>query len=173
MKRIRIYVDMDDTMFDYKGALVSARKRVPTQHFPQAQMDFFRKLEPIDGAIQSVKSLAEHYDVWILSRPSHLNPLSYTEKRLCIEDHLGIEWCNRLILCPDKSLMRGDFLIDDVPWPDFEGTQILFGGDPAVKQKSENLIDRLLRFPYRKRTYDKIDWRYIMEVWFSSAQRKF
>jgi len=123
-----VYVDMDDTICDFTVAYMAARQRVPDQKYPQAQMDFFRKLEPIQGAVAGMNVLhnSGRYDVWILTKPSVLNPLCYTEKRLWVEDHLGIEWCKRLILCPDKGLMRGDFLVDDKLWSDFEGTQILF-----------------------------------------------
>lgn len=120
---------MDDTLCNFTGASESAKRKFPAQQFPQAQMDFFRKLDPIDDAIPSIQLLGEYYDVWILSRPSYMNPLCYTEKRLWVEDHLGLEWCKKLILCPDKSLLKGEWLIDDVAWPEFEGTQILFGGE--------------------------------------------
>ena len=123
----RIYVDMDDTLCDFMGAQSRARMKTPTQMFPQAQMDFFRKLEPLQGAIEGMKYLNKHYDVWILTRPSIYNPLCYTEKRLWVEDHLGIDFCHKLILCPDKALLRGDILIDDQKWEHFEGQQLVFG----------------------------------------------
>jgi len=126
-RRERIYVDLDDTLCKFTDASDKAKAKVPGQKFPQAQMDFYRKLEPIRNAVHAMNKLAEHYDVWILSRPSYLNPLCYTEKRLWVEDHLGIDWCERLILCSDKSLLKGDWLIDDVDWPGFEGKQIKFG----------------------------------------------
>lgn len=139
----RVYVDMDDVLADY---LTEWRRRVgnkPAQGFPQAEVDFFRSLEPIPGAIEGIKTLAEHYDTWILTRPSVYNPMSYTEKRLWVEDHLGFEWCERLILCPDKKLVIGDYLVDDMPWPEFQGEQLQFGARVNV--------DRV------------IDWGYVLE----------
>ena len=50
---------------------------------------------------------------YILTAPSLYNPLSYTEKRLWVEDHLGFAWVKRLIISPDKSLLIGDVLVDD------------------------------------------------------------
>jgi len=141
----RVYVDMDDTLCNFTGARKEALKKVPGQQFPQAQMDFFRKLEPIDDAISSILTLATRYDVWILTRPSYINPLCYTEKRLWVEDHLGLEWCNKLILCPDKSLLKGDILIDDVEWPEFEGDQILFG--QGMHATWEGVIKNLMPLP--------------------------
>lgn len=123
-----VYVDMDDTLCDFTGAYCVALDKNPGIIYPQSQFDFFRKLDPSPLALDAMEILTNRgYDVWILTRPSILNPSCYTEKRLWVEDHLGIEWCKKLIICPDKSLVKGDFLIDDHEWPGFEGEQILFG----------------------------------------------
>lgn len=122
-----MYVDMDDTICDFTSEYTRMREKVPGISWPQSQYGFFVNLEPIEDAVISLTVLQAHYDVWILTRPSVLNPLCYTEKRMWIENHLGLEWCHKLILCPDKSLLKGDILIDDVLWKDFEGEQILFG----------------------------------------------
>jgi 5'-nucleotidase len=70
-------------------------------------------------------------DVHILTAPSIYNPLCYTEKRLWVEDHLGFDAVNRLIIAPDKSLLRGDVLIDDQAegrgQDCFKGSLMLFG----------------------------------------------
>ena len=132
---MRVYVDMDDVLCDWMRAYDEARERVPGQKYPQAQMDFFRKLKPLPNAITGINLLKKRgHDVWILTKPSYMNPLCYTEKRLWVEDHLGLEWCDRLILCPDKSLLKGDVLIDDTPWPGFEGQQLLFSRQNPVEE---------------------------------------
>lgn len=124
----RIYVDMDDTLCDFRGAYQRDRYGKYCTAFPQSQHNFFRTLQPINGAVHLVKAIAElGYDVWILTRPSTINRLCYTEKADWVFEHLGQEWVDKLILCPDKSLLKGDLLIDDVSWPGFEGKQILFG----------------------------------------------
>lgn len=128
MKKSRIYIDMDDTICNFTEAYREQLNKCPKQKYPQSQVNFFRKLKPLTGAIDAMRLLKEKgHDVWILTRPSVLNPLCYMEKRIWVEDNLGIEWCERLIICPDKSLVKGDFLIDDNQWPDFEGEQLLFG----------------------------------------------
>jgi 5'-nucleotidase len=105
-----VYVDMDDTLCDFTGAYRVALDKNPGIIYPQSQFDFFRKLDPLPLALDAMEILTNRgYDVWILTRPSILNPSCYTEKRLWVEDHLGIEWCNKLIICPDKSLVKGDF----------------------------------------------------------------
>lgn len=127
MRKDVIYVDMDDTICDFSGAAKQALIDEPNILYPQSQYGFFTSLEPIKGAIVTLNMLALRYDVWILTRPSVLNPLCYTEKRVWVEKHLGLDWCHKLIMCPDKSLLRGDYLIDDVVWPGFVGKQYRFG----------------------------------------------
>lgn len=134
-----ICIDLDDTLCNFKKSFWKNRGKEPGIKYPQLQYKFFEKLEPIDGAIESFKLLTEHFEVFILSKPSVLNPLSYTEKRVWVEEHLGIEFCERLILSCDKTLIRCDYLIDDVKQkgvlePQFE--HIMFGSDKFPDWKS-------------------------------------
>jgi 5'(3')-deoxyribonucleotidase len=124
--RSRVYIDMDNVLCDFRKAWLDARKREPHVDFPQSKYGFFLNLEPMKGAIQAVNDLILYHDIWILTAPSVMNPLCYTEKRLWIEKHFGIEMCYRLIISPDKSLFYGDYLIDDIDH-DFAGTHIKFG----------------------------------------------
>lgn len=123
----RIYVDMDDTLCHFERGFDKERVSNPAQPFPQSQWGFFLGLEPIDGAIDGFRKLEEKYDVWILTRPSTKNLNCYTEKAKWILDHLGQDIVDKLILCPDKALLKGDYLIDDKIWSGFEGEQIHFG----------------------------------------------
>ena len=133
---ITIYVDMDDTLCDFVGQSERDRLANPAIRFPQATYGFFRKLKPLPNAIDSVHELEKMgYDVWILTRPSVLNPMCYTDKRVWVEEHLGMEFCEKLILCPDKARVGdiGDYLIDDWCWEGFKGEQIHFGyGDTST-----------------------------------------
>ena len=63
---------------------------------PQTTYGFYTSLPPIPGAIETYKWLEENYDVCILTRPSYWNPLCYTEKRVWVENHLGLETCRKL-----------------------------------------------------------------------------
>jgi len=54
-----------------------------------------------------------NFDPYILTAPSTKNPMSYTEKRVWVEKHLGMEMVERLIISPNKSLLKGHYLIDD------------------------------------------------------------
>jgi len=114
MKKI-VYLDMDDVLCQYTTAFQQAIKENPAIQYPQSQYDFFRKLSPVKDALSSVQFLRQEpiFDVYILTAPSVKNPLCYTEKRLWVEDHLGFEMVNRLIISPNKGLSQGDYLIDD------------------------------------------------------------
>lgn len=120
---------MDDTICHYANAHKAALEANPAIQFPQSQYGFYLGLKPIDRAIWWLNKLTEYYDVWILTRPSIKNPLCYIEKRVWVEQHLGMPFCEKLIICPEKGLLRGDYLVDDFPWPTFQGEQILFGSE--------------------------------------------
>lgn len=122
---------MDDVLADFNKSYLAKIKSTPSILYPQSGYGFFRGLEPIDGAIDAMKSLSIKYNVFILTAPSEMNPLCYTEKRLWVEDHLGYNWVSKLIISPDKSLFIGDYLIDDNPsskgQDKFKGELLLFG----------------------------------------------
>tara|TARA_Y100001001_G_scaffold156989_1_gene174496 strand:+ start:20252 stop:20695 length:444 start_codon:yes stop_codon:yes gene_type:complete len=128
-----VYIDMDDTLCDFEGAFSEALKTNPTVRYPQSQYRFFANLRPIEGAIEAVKSLvdSDEYDPYILSAPSTKNPFSYAEKREWIELYFGYDFCEKLILCGHKGLLKGDLLIDDNHEGKgqdlFEGELIQFG----------------------------------------------
>lgn len=114
-----LYIDMDDVMCDFTGSYRSYRHTHPHVAFPQSIPGFFVNLKPIEGAIEAVRKLREcgNFDVYVLTAPSTRNPLSYMEKRIWIENQFGYEFTHNLIICANKGLLRGDFLIDD----NFEG----------------------------------------------------
>ncbi len=141
MKKI-IYIDMDGVLCDYQSAFDKALQQNPKIAFPQSQFDFYRKLQPIENAIETVHLLLqrEDFDIYILTAPSIYNPLSYTEKRMWIEDYFGIEMVERLIISPNKALLKGDYLIDDIKegrgQENFEGKLIHFGSEDFSNWKA-------------------------------------
>ncbi len=110
---------MDDVLCDYTGAMNRCRETNPAQTLPQSQIDFYRNLVPFPDAVAAFKSMmtekqyGDLIDPWILTAPSLKNPLSYTEKRIWTELHLGMNAVHKLIICSDKSLLKGHVLIDD------------------------------------------------------------
>ena len=128
-----VYIDMDDVLCDYTTAFNKALEETPDIAFPQSQYGFYANLAPITGAIESVQKLinSEKFDPYILTAPSTRNPFSYTEKRVWIEKYLGIEFTEKLIISPNKGLLKGDILIDDLisgrGQESFEGNIMQFG----------------------------------------------
>ena len=129
-KRI-IWVDMDDTICQYKEAFSKAIKENPYNKYPQSEYGFFRKLKPIKDAIKIVNLLDITNDVRILTRPSFKNPMSYTEKREWVETHLGLSFCQKLYFSPDKTVevKKDDILIDNTEY-NVKGKLIQFGVKP-------------------------------------------
>jgi 5'(3')-deoxyribonucleotidase len=129
----RIYVDMDDTLCDFTGQFKSGEYKLK---FPQSKVGFFLDLEPLEGALESMRTLQTKYSVYILTRPSTKNTNCYTEKAEWIKKYLGEEMLKKMIICPDKSLVKGDYLIDDDNRHgqiEFEGEHIHFGKDEKFK----------------------------------------
>ena len=91
--------------------------------------------------------LSGDMEPYILTAPSVHNPLCYTEKRVWVEQHLGMSMVNRLIISPDKSLLRGDYLIDDHAsgsgQEEFQGELIHFGSEefPGWQQVLDYLVN--------------------------------
>ncbi|WDI42179.1 5' nucleotidase, NT5C type [Bremerella sp. P1] len=124
---------MDDVLCAYTPAHSRALDDQPGVQFPQSVPGFFRSLAPIDGAIASLNELRDLFDVYVLTAPSTRNPHSYSEKRIWIEEHFDYPFTKKLILCPNKGLLKGDYLVDDhvtgKGQDAFEGTLIEFGSN--------------------------------------------
>lgn len=130
---LTVYVDMDDVLCDYSTKICEKKAKSSATPYPQSEPGFFRSLEPIEGALIAIEQLRSRKDIdlYILTAPSTKNPLSYTEKRLWIEDKFGYEMTSNLIICSNKGLLKGDVLIDDHSngrgQEHFEGKLIHFG----------------------------------------------
>lgn len=77
---------------------------------------WFADLPVTEGAVEGLTELAEHAEIWICSKPLDTNPTCRDEKASWLTRHFGEEWARRLIIAPDKSLIRGDVLLDDAPY---------------------------------------------------------
>ncbi|PKM44042.1 MAG: hypothetical protein CVV05_12990 [Gammaproteobacteria bacterium HGW-Gammaproteobacteria-1] len=110
-----VYVDMDDVLCDFTGSHRACRVSHPHIDYPQSIPGFFENLRPLDGAVDAVNQLRilEAFEVYVLTAPSTRNPLSYTEKRIWIEQNFDYEFTKQLIICSNKGLLKGDYLIDD------------------------------------------------------------
>lgn len=130
---LTVYVDMDDVLCDYSAKIREKKAQSLATPYPQSEPGFFRSLEPLEGALTAIEQLRSRKDIdlYILTAPSTKNPLSYSEKRLWIEDKFGYEMTPKLIICSNKGLLKGDVLIDDHSCgrgqEHFEGKLIHFG----------------------------------------------
>lgn len=134
MRKKRILFDMDGVLCNYAKRFHELQS--DTIIYPQALYGFYTSLEPIEGMLEIYKWLVDNgHHVNIVTRPSYLNPLCYTEKRVWVEKHLGLEAAKNMIICWDKSLIKGDILVDDNDHPGFEGDIILYGSDKYPNYK--------------------------------------
>jgi 5'-nucleotidase len=112
-------VEERNTFYTYKQ--YPKELRPLTQDIVRAP-NFFAALPPIEGALQGFKELAETgHDIAICSSPLIGNPTGASDKYDWIEENLGDDWVGKLILAPDKTMVRGDILIDDRP--EIKGSQ--------------------------------------------------
>ncbi|MEZ5471299.1 MAG: hypothetical protein R3E90_05915 [Marinicella sp.] len=130
-----VYIDMDDVLCHFESEKQSQLSKYPEIEFPQSKLGFFENLEPIDGAIDSVNKLIEsnYFEPYILTAPSIYNPHCYTEKRLWVEKYFGFDFVDKLIICSNKGLLKGEVLIDDYTegrgQENFAGQLIHFGSE--------------------------------------------
>lgn len=76
---------------------------------------WFRDLPVVDGAAEGMWRLHQVANVWICTKPLEANPTCRDEKGAWLAEHFGEEWLDRLIITPNKAMVRGDLLLDDAP----------------------------------------------------------
>jgi len=125
-----VYIDMDGVLADFdkrhEDLLSSGLSKPEAFKHPRA----FEDLEPIRGAVEAWQSLQGRFETYILSTPAWSNTRCWTDKRIWVEKYLGKTAHKKLILCHNKGLLQGDYLIDDRianGVADFNGIHIHFG----------------------------------------------
>lgn len=100
------------------GPLAEVADEVLNRIF-KTEKHFFANLLPMEGATSGPHDnilrffLDRGYDVRICSSPSTENKTCASDKTEWVKRHFGDEFARRLILTKDKTLVRGDLLIDD------------------------------------------------------------
>ena len=137
-----ILVDMDNVLADYEGEFLQRYRKNFPNHFyiplekrntfylydqypPELKktvegiltsVGFFENLPPIEGgkeAIEKMKSLGHEVFICTSFISNYKNCI--LEKYAWVEKNLGYYWTLRTILTKDKTLVYGDYLIDDRP----------------------------------------------------------
>jgi 5'-nucleotidase len=84
---------------------------------------FYAVLEPIPGARTALREmLKEGHDVRIVTSPWVSNPTCASDKLNWVVRRYGAHWGQRVIITTDKTIVRGDVLIDDKP--DVTGVEV-------------------------------------------------
>ena len=108
------------------------RDLVPPEH--QASLeeytfseDFFSSLAVLPNAQRVLLQLQSRYDIFIATAAMEI-PSSFNAKFRWLSDHFPFSPASHIVFCGDKSILRGDFLIDDNPrqLSRFHGGGILF-----------------------------------------------
>lgn len=80
------------------------------------EQGFYQRLEPIPGAMRALKNAVKSgHDVRIVTSPWVANPTCASDKLNWIVSHYGSQWGERVVITNDKTIVRGDVLIDDKP----------------------------------------------------------
>ena len=76
--------------------------------------DFFDVLDVIPDAQRVLKSLQQHFEVFIASAAMEV-PTSFNAKYRWLARHFPTIPATNIVFCGDKSILRADYLIDDNP----------------------------------------------------------
>lgn len=147
----RLIIDMDDVLADTGAKILRIFNEkndlhltkdffedkdfysyVHQSHFVSYRNDlfepgFFSDLEVFADAVEVIRSLSEKYEIFIVSAATEF-PNSLHEKFQWLSFHFPyISWRN-MVFCGDKSIVKGDIMIDDHArnFEHFEGEKFLF-----------------------------------------------
>lgn len=77
---------------------------------------FYFSLPPIEGSLEALSELASRGDeIYICTSSLLKNPFCVQEKYEWVIKYLGQDWTKKMIVSKDKTIIHGDFLIDDKP----------------------------------------------------------
>lgn len=130
---------------------------VPDEHkkfvleYPH-HLDFFEDLPVIENSREVIKKLNDRYDVYIASAAMEF-PYSLDHKNAWLDKHFPFIPWKRRIFCGDKSVLKGDVLIDDHGFnlSVFDGRRIMFS---ASHNLNETKYERLNNWLEAEKLFD-------------------
>ena len=151
----RICVDMDDVMADTLGGYLcrynqlfndgltrqdltgkTLREVTPVERMPQIRAifdeeDFFEDLDVIPGSQEVLESLSSRFEIFVATQAMAV-PKSLRPKFRWLQRHFPFLPSTHYVFCGNKSILRADYLIDDLPknLEHFEGQGILYSAPP-------------------------------------------
>jgi len=137
----RLFFDMDGVLADFESGLKRVDEKTLKEygeHYDQIP-GLFSLMSPIEGAVKAVKTLSQHYDVYILSTAPWKNPSAWSDKRTWVTKYFHGIFYKRIILTHRKDFVIGDYLIDDRSRngaSEFCGDWIQFGSDEFLDWES-------------------------------------
>ena len=114
-----LYIDLDGVIVDFESGIKKLSEKDGIKYFERYDEapGIFKLMEPIPDAINAVKMLSNHYDIFILSTAPWNNPSAWSDKIKWIKKHFGSDngsvLYKKMILTHRKDLNYGDILIDD------------------------------------------------------------
>lgn len=166
---MRILIDMDDVIADAVERFLQWYERDFGIHYTKADLQgtklhmivpeehrsivkeyafrkgFFKDLPVIENSIEVIKELNNRFDVYIASAAMEF-PNSLLEKYDWLDEHFPFIHWKRRIFCGDKSVLKGDVLIDDHDFnlSVFEGRRIMFTASHNVNETKYERLDNWL-----------------------------
>ncbi|NXN52816.1 NT5M protein, partial [Rynchops niger] len=124
--------------------------------------NFFIELEPLPGAVEAVKQMANlaDTDVFICTSPIKKYRYCPYEKYAWVEKHFGPEFLEQIVLTRDKTVVSADLLIDDRP--DITGAEVNPSWEHVLFTACHNKHLQL-KPPSRRLQSWTDDWRAILD----------
>ena len=147
----RVIIDMDEVIADAMGGMIEWYtneyelevdkekmlvgrwiKGFPEQHQSLVterllSPGFFRGIPVIKDSVDVLKEMNKRYEIFIVSAAMEF-PNSLKDKLEWLLEHFPFFTWKQLVLCGDKRLIHGDYMIDDHDWnlKHFKGKPYLF-----------------------------------------------
>lgn len=113
----KLFFDMDGTLVDFESGIgrVAPEILAANREHPEDIEGIFSLMEPMDGAVEAVRSLSQCYDCYILSTAPWDNESAWSDKVAWIKRYMGDTFHKKVILTHHKELLNDgeSILIDD------------------------------------------------------------